>query len=367
MPRRAAGGQWGRSYLSTEGPLLESLSLLPRSSESESEELEDDELEFVTPPSSPPGSDEEAEEEEEDRLISPHAARAGRNKKAGVSSGGTSAAASTPAPAALSASSQDASASSRWMWHPTQRKALIAAQPRTQPDFATKVRSDPFLDGHIAAQCASGQLPNFLFYISRGTNVNLVVYSAKLTADGGSGSGSILEPAEPIMAFWHILVRKSLGWGSSELQPHATINLPTALQQDLFGGATGSGSVCLDGPALQEGLTFFERQAYAIEWWQDHERGGQWCFKLAAHPATTFTLEFITIAVPADTDSGGNGNGSHLQQRQQACACCVIEGEECYVEKVYVQTRAGFVVEYIQAYGTSKATGEPKTQKLNND
>ena len=159
----AAGGQNGRSYLASEGPLLESLSLLARRSVSTEEEEGDDEEtgqdEFITPPSSPPGSD-----EEDDGFRTPHAARTARKKKAGVTWGSSPAAAPAPAEAAAApaAPSEEARASpaSRWMWHPSQRKALIAAQPRTQPDFATKEHSDPFLDGHIAAQCASGQLPN---------------------------------------------------------------------------------------------------------------------------------------------------------------------------------------------------------------
>ena len=102
--------------------------------------------------------------------------------------------------------------------------------------------------------------------------------------------------------------------------------------------------------------------------WQDPDRDGQWCFTLAAHPCdendefciknetfcikshkneefciennefcsgTTFTLEFIEV--PAGSSSTG-------QPQLQACACGVIEGEECFVEKIYVQTRAGFVV-----------------------
>ena len=178
-------------------------------------------------------------------------------------------------------------AAPEWLWDPAGWGAKIAARPREAPTTVSSGRHDAYLDGHVASQCASGQLDHFLMYISRSTNVNIVVFQANLLPDGMD-----FDPTEPLEAYWHILVPSA--------EPPSQV--------------LGLAFPCLDGASLREEITFFERQAFAVSCWREGE--GPWQFTLAARPATTFSLEMV-----------GSGAARHPR------VCCEIDGEPCYVEK----------------------------------
>ena len=185
-------------------------------------------------------------------------------------------------------SSEGLGGAPEWLWDPAGWGAKIAARPREAPTTVSSGRHDAYLDGHVASQCASGQLDHFLMYISRSTNVNIVVFQANLLPDGMD-----FDPTEPLEAYWHILVP------SAEPPPQVL----------------GLDFPCLDGESLREEITFFERQAFAVSSWREGPEG-PWQFTLAARPATTFSLEMV-----------GSGAARHPR------VCCEIDGEPCYVEK----------------------------------